>query len=867
MDTMASSHHPMKSTSLPYFSFEISSSALKEVMIGQQHTWSYDEDLVLFDYLNIAAKKYSSDPFSLNIIHVLQQVNNDDITSTPNIDKSSSNSSSSSGSSSSSSILYRNDDHSHANMLSFLQHKHSVEDVAVRALVLIHMNDIALPLFSLICPYSNAPMMDSDLLFDTASHQRYASLFGAYGEAPINHPTSLLKVVRELLFPLSKRDFFLRLCQFSQQRSLGDLIHPPISSVGTHTALIQSTHNSMLSGPMLSQQTSYGSINYEGGNSNNKGGAGVNNGSNNKLGGLMLQSILSSLGEEGKQYMDAEGVDVTPTDQRISKNTPFVTPYSSIPAVDLIPQQYTAYNHTSPTQQYLLADSNSSGSSSSTTAMKKMEVNTLVLGGIITSRNKYSDRGQVLLVEIYEESYVSYCIYEAAMEKGVIEQLMRIDTWRLITGFQCSFVGQFMKFIEQLGVLNANISISEVGTSLNNSSHNNSNSNGRNSKTGPSSSSSQQQQQQQSQGGNAGAWEQLLRNSIENITILWTLKTLKACDRYIPFAIRASREKGQIEAKQKCISSNIYHHHHPLSSSHNVSSSSIPDQSRFFQLLDIAEHHPEVISEWTLFSFYIEDALSQIQQIVGSLLKDDDNIAQFSANVNAAQLNIIIQIVYSVGVLIGFAFQCGVAVFFPLSNACSSILSNTALSISISSPTTITNDDMNYTIALALRNGILSVLPEPAFDLITHREMKQLLCGSFGYGPPSVALLCRHATYEPPICSNDLHVMYFWIAMYELSPQQIECFLRRVMKRHDKIEATANQRGISQVTTDDEVLYSSSSSSPSSIITLHILPPTALALLSPDICEIMVFADRRAISLPRYSSLHVMMQHIQLLSI
>jgi hypothetical protein len=57
------------------------------------------------------------------------------------------------------------------------------------------------------------------------------------------------------------------------------------------------------------------------------------------------------------------------------------------------------------------------------------------------------------------------------------------------------------------------------------------------------------------------------------------------------------------------------------------------------------------------------------------------------------------------------------------------------------------------------------------------------------------------------------------------------------------------------------------SSSSSSVMNLHILPPTALALLSPDICEIMVFADRRAISLPRYSSLHAMMQHLQLLTI
>jgi hypothetical protein len=375
---------------------------------------------------------------------------------------------------------------------------------------------------------------------------------------------------------------------------------------------------------MIAQQSGYSNINYESGNSSTSSSnigsaiAGVSSGSN-KLGGLMLQSILSSLGEEGGKYVlhDVEGgVEVTPTDQRISKNTPFVNPpYSSIPAVDLIQQHAGVFSTTSPTQQYLLGDSISSSSSGSgSMMMKKMEVNTLVLGGIITSRNKYSDRGQVLLVEIYEEHYVSHCIYQAALEKGVIDQLMNSKgTWRLITGFQCSFVGQFMKFIEQLGVLNANITINDNGSQTNFNNNNSGNGNSRNSKTGPSSTSQQQQQQQQhSQGGNAGAWEQLLRSSVENLSILWTTKTLKACDRYVPFAIRASKEKEQqgvetSKSQQKCISSRNH-----LQPPHLSSSSIIPDQSRFFQLLDIAEHHPEVISEWTLFSFYIEDALSQV---------------------------------------------------------------------------------------------------------------------------------------------------------------------------------------------------------------------------------------------------------------
>ena len=260
---------------------------------------------------------------------------------------------------------------------------------------------------------------------------------------------------------------------------------------------------------------------------------------------------------------------------------------------------------------------------------KKTEVNTLVLGGIITSRNKYSDRGQVLLIELFEEHYLSHCIYEAASERGVIHQLMHSDAWRLIAGLQCSFVGQFMRFIEQLGVLNSNIAIIDTNNSTNNNNNNN-----RNSKSGPSpsstsssSTSAQQQQQQQQQGGNAGAWEQLLRGSIEHLTILWSIDTLRACDRYIPFAIRASKDKDKekeksqsVEAKRIIVGNGSSTTHQSSSSSSTThvisppitpSSSSIHDPSRFFQLLDIAEHHPEVVSEWTLFSFYVEDALKQ----------------------------------------------------------------------------------------------------------------------------------------------------------------------------------------------------------------------------------------------------------------
>ena len=46
-------------------------------------------------------------------------------------------------------------------------------------------------------------------------------------------------------------------------------------------------------------------------------------------------------------------------------------------------------------------------------------------------------------------------------------------------------------------------------------------------------------------------------------------------------------------------------------------------------------------------------------------------------------------------------------------------------------------------------------------------------------------------------------------------------------------------------------------------VKLLILPPTAVALLSPDVSEIVFFPEQCAISLPRYSSLRISVQHVQ----
>ncbi len=51
------------------------------------------------------------------------------------------------------------------------------------------------------------------------------------------------------------------------------------------------------------------------------------------------------------------------------------------------------------------------------------------------------------------------------------------------------------------------------------------------------------------------------------------------------------------------------------------------------------------------------------------------------------------------------------------------------------------------------------ILLQPALDLLSYDEMRGLLSGDLGYGPPSALLLHRHATYEAPLCAEDPHVM------------------------------------------------------------------------------------------------------------
>lgn len=101
-------------------------------------------------------------------------------------------------------------------------------------------------------------------------------------------------------------------------------------------------------------------------------------------------------------------------------------------------------------------------------------------------------------------------------------------------------------------------------------------------------------------------------------------------------------------------------------------------------------------------------------------------------------------------------------------------------------------------------------------------------------------------------------VQMFWAAVMELTPTQVRALLKATLPTSAP-EATV-----------DEILYgsllgTSEETAATAIRTgahvghkIHIMPPTAVALLSADTSDIVFFPTLGAISLPRFSNLRTM---------
>jgi hypothetical protein len=93
----------------------------------------------------------------------------------------------------------------------------------------------------------------------------------------------------------------------------------------------------------------------------------------------------------------------------------------------------------------------------------------------------------------------------------------------------------------------------------------------------------------------------------------------------------------------------------------------------------------------------------------------------------------------------------------------------------------------------------------------------------------------------------------FWAAVCELAPCQVRSLLRALLPA----ETEDSLR--------DQILYGSTGGAPAVQLAIHILPPTAVALLSPDVSEIVVFPERSALAVPRYSNMHALTQFLLLI--
>lgn len=173
-----------------FYSFEVSSVALRDGLVSMQEKWQADDDLALVRFIQTAARKYAESPFDLNIRYILRaSAEESDGAYQVGLMETET------------AALPRSVDvhplDGVQDTLQILGRKYSQEDVALRVLLLIHLNDLILPLLPVLCPYSNA----TDENFTSGSGDGDDSVFSEIStEAAINHPTSIIKSVRQLLF-------------------------------------------------------------------------------------------------------------------------------------------------------------------------------------------------------------------------------------------------------------------------------------------------------------------------------------------------------------------------------------------------------------------------------------------------------------------------------------------------------------------------------------------------------------------------------------------------------------------------------------------------------------------------------------------
>lgn len=147
------------------------------------------------------------------------------------------------------------------------------------------------------------------------------------------------------------------------------------------------------------------------------------------------------------------------------------------------------------------------------------------------------------------------------------------------------------------------------------------------------------------------------------------------------------------------------------------------------------------------------------------------------------------------------------------------------------------------TCGLCLRNGLASIYSDRALTLWSAQDWSIRLRGwTASLGSVSALALRSQAVYIDAISDTDNHIQLFWLAMDCLDVRDV----------HKLLALVGVQASLAQLLL------------PGMRVSLRILPPHALALLSADQAEIMIIRDASlasstaGVSVPRYSSLRIM---------
>ena len=261
---------------------------------------------------------------------------------------------------------------------------------------------------------------------------------------------------------------------------------------------------------------------------------------------------------------------------------------------------------------------------------------------------------------------------------------------------------------------------------------------------------------------------------------------------------------------------------------------------------------------------------------------------------DVGETSLVLQFFHSSGVLLGLGLRAGVPCLLSLPSEFHDVLAGCQPTNHSSITSTFSLDEtrdpasrtggasmasagtrqLMTACAFSLRQGVSSIYPDAALDLLRAADMKYLLQGAPFIANPDT--LRRGATYEQGVGADDAHVQLWWICVAELPLVKIKALLHAVWAQRvvpDELLlaplATVSLFAPRPLAASSVNVPSSAFSSPSSTLLLPlpfcIMPPTALALLSADSTDISVFSDRDAISLPRYSSLAVMQAKLHVL--